>query len=95
MAKALKAAKNSEELKEIKEETFGGLRATGSRIVTALEKAKESDSLQDIKAQAQKVFDIGKSKGERTVGNVSENLALGLRRVSRELESLANRLNKK
>lgn len=95
IGKALKAAKDSAELRGIKEETLSGLRATGSRIVIALEKAKESDSLQDIKTQAKKVYDIGKIRTKHTVGNAGENLAIGLRHIGKELEALAERLIKK
>jgi hypothetical protein len=95
IGKALKAAKNSKEIREIKDEALGGLRATGSRIVTAFERAKESKEAQSIKAQAQKVYDASKMKTGSTVEGVSENFASGLRRISQELESLADRLGKK
>lgn len=94
IGKALKAAKSSAELKDLKEETLDSLRTASTRIVEALEKAKQSDSLRDIKDQAQKVYDIGKIKTQQTVGNIGGNLAFGLRRISRELDALADRISK-
>jgi len=91
---ALKAAKDSEELKVIKQDAAASLRAAGGRIVSALEKARDSESMSKIKAQAKKVVEIGKVKGKPTMENVGKNLSAGLRFVSQELEALADRLQK-
>ena len=95
IASALKAAKDSDELKGFGRETTGSLRAAGSRIVTAIQKAKKSDAMQDIKAQSQKMLDIGKSRTKKAVKDVENNLAVGLQHIGNELQNIAERLKKK
>ena len=95
IALALKTAKDSEELKGFGRDTVSGLRSAGNRIVAAIQKAKESGAMQDIKAQTQKVLNIGKKKTKKTVDNVSENLATGLHHISKELKGIAEQLKKK
>lgn len=94
IGRALKSAKDSEELKQLQRETAQGLRAAGGRIVSAVEKAKRSRSTKQIKAQANKVLEIAKDRGKPTMENVSKNLSAGLRFISQELEALADRLSK-
>ena len=59
---ALKAAKDSEELREMGKGARHNIRAAGNRIIEAVQKAKNSSETRVIKAQAQKVFDIGKTQ---------------------------------
>jgi len=94
IGRALKAAKDSDEVQEIKHHAAASLRAAGGRIASAIEKARDSESVGKIKAQARKVVEIGKVKGKPTMENVGKNLSAGLRFVSQELDALADRLHK-
>ena len=95
IGEALKAAKDSDEMKQIQRDAAASLRAAGSRIAATVDKARRSESVKKIKTQAGKVIEIGKTRGKPTMENVGKNLSDGLRFVSRELDALADRLKKK
>lgn len=91
---ALRTARDSEELKSLKQEARNGLRAAGNRIVEAVETAKESAATRKLKSQAKRVLDIGKDRTGKTVKDFSGNLARGLQTISQELNHIAERLKK-
>ena len=92
---AIKSSAIRDELKGVGKDAIENLRATGQRLTEALQKAREGEATQEIKDRARKLFEIGKSEGEKNTRNLRKNLAKGLHSIGQELQDLAQKLNKK
>lgn len=92
---ALQAAAGSRHVSGIKDDAVGGVRHVGRRLSEALEDARKSEELREVRSQARKVVSAGRKQGEETVDALRANIAEGLRMLSRELAGLAGRIRKK
>jgi hypothetical protein len=93
ISQAVEAAWESEERKRLETEIVEGLRKISDEFSTAAKKASQSESVQQIKTQAEKV--AVEMKERDIVEDVRKGLLSGLAIVNEELGKLVERLEVK
>jgi len=90
---AAKAAWESEERRKLQDEIATGIQKIGQELGVTLEKASESEQVQEIRTRAGKVAtDIQQTD---VVDEVRKGLLVGLEAINRELSKLLDRLETK
>lgn len=83
---AFKAAWESEERRKLQQEIREGLAALGDQLEEAVQTARESEALQELRADLQKAVETARQS--EPAQDIGEGLLKGLRQINRQLSRL-------
>ncbi|HVE14681.1 MAG TPA: hypothetical protein VNI01_14895 [Elusimicrobiota bacterium] len=95
---AVQSAAQNPQVREIHAQVVESVRKIGEQFSKAADAAKtaaESEQGRAVRAQAQKVVDVGKQKGNEAADALRGHLASGLKAVAKELADLGKALEEK